>query len=95
MIRLIYGATAALNKSAKANNCAHDLGRREQSLCGLFVLPWNKAIILMKISFLVELNYDRKMRSICRAEDLKHIYINMPCRRTAEVRTERNRCNLA
>lgn len=71
MIRLIYGATAALNKSAKANNCAHDLGRREQSLRGLFVLPWNKAIILMKISFLVEPNYDRKMRSICRAEDLK------------------------
>lgn len=29
MIRLIYVATPVLNKSAKANNCAHDFRRRE------------------------------------------------------------------
>lgn len=95
MIRLIYVATPALNKSAKANNCAHDLGCREQSLCGLFVLQWNKAIILMKISFLVGLDYDRKMRSICRVKVFESQWLKRLCRHIAEVSTIRNLYNLA
>lgn len=37
MITLIYVPKPAIHKSAKANNCTHNLLHLEESLCGLLV----------------------------------------------------------
>lgn len=54
MVTLIYEPKLALHKSAKASNHAYNLKHLEQSLDDLFVYKLHEAIVLMKISFVVE-----------------------------------------